>query len=441
MNNTLTEAEKGKDKAKETDTDKYTDKDISKTKEKGQENTAGEKESVGGGGINTGQENATAVDREDKYTDTIPEKTKSEGRSEGEPEERNTGSEKPSGGSNDKVDSQGPDNSLNTVENKEPEVAKPPEKEEEEGNQDTNLEIGKTDVTEIVVIKDKGQEEKERKEEQVNGKRDPDKVGPNDTKLRPVVTEGDNTVEIFEKEMTKNNTVIYDTKDTKKENNSIDSPEAGRKIIPTRVNITQYTMYRAGGEESGKPKEKPTIHEDNTDEDSAEKTKEELEREREEKEKEKEKEVNQSFTGKRLIEEKSKQTPIPLLFRVHPLYPPPAEKSCPPLPRLYHGYHQALPGVEPETVEFFCNHSYAVSGDARRTCQPDGTWSGKQPLCVRGTVSVVMLFFFFHHLKPRGSCQKHERPSREPVFDSFLPGYCRNMERGSAHSVNIKGSF
>ena len=301
MNNTLTEAEKGKDKAKETDTDKYTDKDISKTKEKGQENTAGEKESVGGGDINTGQENATAVDREDKYTDTIPEKTSSEGRNDGEPEEGNTGSEKPSGGSNDKVDSQGPDNSLNTVEKKEPEVAKPPEK-EEEGNQDTNLEIGKTDVTEIVVIKDKGQEEKERKEEQVNGKRDPDKVGPNDTKLRPAITEGDNTVEIFEKEMTKNDTVTYDTKDTKKENNSIDSPEAGRKIIPTRVNITQYTMYRAGGEESGKPKEKPTIHGDNTDEDSAEKTKEELEREREEKEKEKEKEVNQSFTGKRLIE-------------------------------------------------------------------------------------------------------------------------------------------
>uniref|UniRef100_A0A4W6EIF8 Inactive serine protease PAMR1 n=1 Tax=Lates calcarifer TaxID=8187 RepID=A0A4W6EIF8_LATCA len=58
-------------------------------------------------------------------------------------------------------------------------------------------------------------------------------------------------------------------------------------------------------------------------------------------------------------------------------------KSCPPLPRFYHGYHQVVPGLEPETVEFFCNHSYALSGDARRTCQPDGTWSGKQPLCVR----------------------------------------------------------
>lgn len=62
-----------------------------------------------------------------------------------------------------------------------------------------------------------------------------------------------------------------------------------------------------------------------------------------------------------------------------------ADTGCPPLPRLYHGFHQSVSGVEPETVEFFCNHSYALSGDARRTCQPDGTWSGKQPLCVRGT--------------------------------------------------------
>uniref|UniRef100_A0A8C3B3G6 Inactive serine protease PAMR1 n=1 Tax=Cyclopterus lumpus TaxID=8103 RepID=A0A8C3B3G6_CYCLU len=42
-----------------------------------------------------------------------------------------------------------------------------------------------------------------------------------------------------------------------------------------------------------------------------------------------------------------------------------------------------VPGLEPETVEFFCNHSYAISGNARRTCLPNGTWSGKHPLCVR----------------------------------------------------------
>ncbi|XP_049929700.1 inactive serine protease PAMR1 [Epinephelus moara] len=355
VNNTLPEAEKDMDKAKETEKDKETesDKDISQTAEKGQENTAGENETVGGRDINTGHENTTAVDKEDKYTTTISGKTVSEGRNEGELEERNTGSEKPTGGRKDKVDSEGPDNSLNTVEKKEPEVGKPPPK--KEGSPDTNLETEKTDIIEIVVIKDKGQEEKERKEEQVNGKKDPDKFGPNDTKMRTVITEGENTVEIFQLEMTKNNTGISDTKETKKENNTISSPEAGRKILPTRVNITQYTMYRAGGEESGKPKEKPTVKVDKTEKDPAEKTKEELEREREEKEKEKEKEVNQSFS----------------------------EKSCPPLTRLYHGYYQLVPGVEPETAEFFCNHSYALSGSARRTCQPNGTWSGTQPLCVR----------------------------------------------------------
>uniref|UniRef100_A0A8C9TR92 Inactive serine protease PAMR1 n=1 Tax=Scleropages formosus TaxID=113540 RepID=A0A8C9TR92_SCLFO len=36
-----------------------------------------------------------------------------------------------------------------------------------------------------------------------------------------------------------------------------------------------------------------------------------------------------------------------------------------------------------DMVEFFCNNSYALSGTPRMTCLLDGTWSGKQPLCVR----------------------------------------------------------
>ncbi|XP_034542652.1 inactive serine protease PAMR1 [Notolabrus celidotus] len=346
VNNTLTESGKEKDTTKDKETNIYSDKDIIKAKEKGQQNTTEEKDSVGGGDINTGHKNTTAVNGEDKHTGTIPEETVDEDRTKEEPEERNTGSEKPTGGSKDKEDSEDSDRSLNTVEKNEPEVQTPPPEKKE----DTNLDIGKTDITEIVVIKDKGQEEKERKEEQVNGKRDSDKVGPNDTKQRTVISEGDNTVEIFELERTKNSTVLQGTKDKTAENNTIVS--LGRKIIPTRVNITQYTMYRAGGEESGRGKEKPTIKEDKKEEKPAEKTKEELERE---KEKEKEREINQSD----------------------------ADKSCPPLPRLYHGHHQLVPGVKPDTVEFFCNHSYALSGDTQRTCQPDGTWSGKQPLCVR----------------------------------------------------------
>ncbi|KAJ8003028.1 hypothetical protein DPEC_G00165110 [Dallia pectoralis] len=60
-----------------------------------------------------------------------------------------------------------------------------------------------------------------------------------------------------------------------------------------------------------------------------------------------------------------------------------SEKSCPPHGHLYHGYQQVVPGLVPETVEFSCNHSYALIGDSRRICQPGGTWAGTQPLCVR----------------------------------------------------------
>lgn len=262
MNNTLTEAEKSKDKAKETEKGKeseiYSDKDINKTKGKGQENITDVKESFGGKDINIGHENTTTVYREDKYTSTIPKKTVPKDRNEEDLEDRNTGSEKPTGGSEDKVDRKDPDNSLNTVEKKEPEVVKPPER---KGSPD--FDKGQTDM-ETVPKKDKGQEEKERKEEQVNGQRDPDKVGPNDTKLRTIISESENTVEW---EMTKNNTLAYDTNDKRKENNTIGSLEPGTKIMPTIFNTT---LYRAGGEESVKP----------------------------EKDNEKKKEDNQSFTGK-----------------------------------------------------------------------------------------------------------------------------------------------
>lgn len=59
-------------------------------------------------------------------------------------------------------------------------------------------------------------------------------------------------------------------------------------------------------------------------------------------------------------------------------------RKCPPPPRIYHGFYEWVPGVDPEMVEFSCNHSYALSGSARRTCQPNGTWSNTQPICMRG---------------------------------------------------------
>ncbi|XP_059330289.1 inactive serine protease PAMR1 isoform X1 [Ammospiza nelsoni] len=34
-------------------------------------------------------------------------------------------------------------------------------------------------------------------------------------------------------------------------------------------------------------------------------------------------------------------------------------------------------------IAFFCNNSYVLSGNEQRTCQEDGEWSGKQPICIK----------------------------------------------------------
>nr|XP_015193970.1 PREDICTED: inactive serine protease PAMR1 isoform X2 [Lepisosteus oculatus] len=63
----------------------------------------------------------------------------------------------------------------------------------------------------------------------------------------------------------------------------------------------------------------------------------------------------------------------------------PEKIQCAEPGRLYNGYYILTSGSgdAPDTVKFFCNNSYALSGSAQRTCQPDGTWSGKQPQCVK----------------------------------------------------------
>ncbi|XP_015231194.1 PREDICTED: inactive serine protease PAMR1 isoform X1 [Cyprinodon variegatus] len=341
VNNTLSE----KDKVQKTELgkgpDKETNKDTSKTKEIPQQNTT-ENKHTGGEDIHSVGKNTTLVDKEDKFTGTIPENTLEKDKDEGDIEETNTGLEKTNEDRKKEVDTKSGDGSLNKVEEEEPEASQPPQKKED--TPDPEPEKRKTNTTEIRDKKIKGQKDKERKEEQVNGKKDPDKFGPNDTKLKTNVSEGESTLEIFELQTIKISTSTTDSKDAKKETSTIGTPTTVKKMNPSRVNVTQFTLYRAGGE-NGKTKEKS---EDETR--TFEKTK-----QVEAKRNEKETEENLSIT----------------------------EKKCPPLPRLYNGYHQAVPELDMETVEFMCNHSYALSGDKRRSCHPDGTWSGKQPLCFR----------------------------------------------------------
>ena len=39
--------------------------------------------------------------------------------------------------------------------------------------------------------------------------------------------------------------------------------------------------------------------------------------------------------------------------------------------------------MESDTVTYFCNEGYNLSGNANRTCQSNGSWSGILPECIR----------------------------------------------------------
>ena len=46
--------------------------------------------------------------------------------------------------------------------------------------------------------------------------------------------------------------------------------------------------------------------------------------------------------------------------------------------------HKVYTGIrEGERVTYFCNRGFKLSGDANRTCQSNGQWSGTQPKCNR----------------------------------------------------------
>ncbi|XP_041917184.1 inactive serine protease PAMR1 [Alosa sapidissima] len=59
------------------------------------------------------------------------------------------------------------------------------------------------------------------------------------------------------------------------------------------------------------------------------------------------------------------------------------KNNCPSLPKLQHGYYKTTARKTSHTVDFHCKNSYVLSGNSRRSCLADGTWSGKQPQCVK----------------------------------------------------------
>lgn len=55
-------------------------------------------------------------------------------------------------------------------------------------------------------------------------------------------------------------------------------------------------------------------------------------------------------------------------------------------PGLLNGRHVKIGTI----VSFFCNGSYVLSGNEKRTCQQDGEWSGKQPVCIKGNSGLFL---------------------------------------------------
>nr|XP_017212577.1 inactive serine protease PAMR1-like [Danio rerio] len=62
-----------------------------------------------------------------------------------------------------------------------------------------------------------------------------------------------------------------------------------------------------------------------------------------------------------------------------------AIKDCPAPPQLHNGYSTEISASNGRLkyVEYSCNNTYILSGDWRRVCQKNGSWSGSQPMCVR----------------------------------------------------------
>lgn len=46
-------------------------------------------------------------------------------------------------------------------------------------------------------------------------------------------------------------------------------------------------------------------------------------------------------------------------------------------------------------INYWCHPPFTLTGAQKRTCQPNGTWSGSTPSCVKGTFAPGVLYLFF----------------------------------------------
>ncbi|NWW59733.1 PAMR1 protease, partial [Ifrita kowaldi] len=69
-------------------------------------------------------------------------------------------------------------------------------------------------------------------------------------------------------------------------------------------------------------------------------------------------------------------------------------------------------------IAFFCNNSYVLSGNEQRTCQDDGEWSGKQPICIKACREPKISDLVRQKVLPR-QVQSRETPLHQLYSSAF----------------------
>ncbi|NWQ80483.1 PAMR1 protease, partial [Columbina picui] len=70
-------------------------------------------------------------------------------------------------------------------------------------------------------------------------------------------------------------------------------------------------------------------------------------------------------------------------------------------------------------IAFFCNNTYVLSGNEQRTCQDDGEWSGKQPICIKACREPKMSDLVRQKVLPM-QVQSRETPLHQLYSSAFI---------------------